>query len=89
MKDKTVLGVISLIISTLTKAPVSLPEGFDWNAAYELAKRHQIIPLLYYGIHYLKHEVPKDIFRLLRQGMIESVVLDEKPRFVGGGQTFC
>ncbi len=77
MKDKTILGIIALIISSLTAEPVSLPEGFDWDAAYELAKRHQIIPLLYYGITKSKREVPKEVLRLLRNGMIESVVLDE------------
>ncbi len=42
-------GIITLIRNALKGEKQTLPEGFDAKIAYELAKAHQIIPIVYYG----------------------------------------
>ena len=42
-------GVITLIRNALKGEKQTLPEEFKAEMAYELAKRHQIIPIVYYG----------------------------------------
>lgn len=55
-------GIISLIKAAITDKKAVLSDDFDWASALELAKKHQIIPLVYYGIMYSEIEAPKDIF---------------------------
>ncbi len=42
-------GILTLIKNALKGEKHPLPADFDWKMAYEFGKRHQIIPLLYYG----------------------------------------
>jgi hypothetical protein len=42
-------GIITLLNNALKGEKQTLPEDFDYNLAYELGKKHQIIPILYYG----------------------------------------
>lgn len=42
-------GILILLKNALKGEKQTPPEGFDWNLAYEFAKKHQIIPLVYYG----------------------------------------
>ncbi len=42
-------GIITLIKSALTDEKYTLEDAFDLEIALELAKKHQIIPILYYG----------------------------------------
>lgn len=47
--NSTQRGFISIIRSAITGQPNILPEDFDLNAAAAIAKKHQIIPILFYG----------------------------------------
>ena len=42
-------GFILLIKSALTGEKNEIPENFDYNEAVSIAKKHKIIPLIYYG----------------------------------------
>ncbi len=42
-------GIITLINNGLKGENKPLPEDFDYSAVYEFGKKHQILPLLYYG----------------------------------------
>ena len=55
-------GVTSLVKSALTGEKAEVSENFDWANALNTAKKHQIVPLIYYGIMYSEIEAPKDIF---------------------------
>lgn len=47
--DNQQVGILAIIKSALTGEPCSLPEGFDIEAAAEVANKHQIVALFYYG----------------------------------------
>jgi hypothetical protein len=47
--NSTQRGFISIIRSAVTGQPNILPEDFDLAAAAAIAKKHQIIPILFYG----------------------------------------
>ena len=46
------IGILKLVKSALTGESVSVPEDFDWEEALTTAKKHQIIPVIYYGAKY-------------------------------------
>lgn len=56
------IGVTALVKSALTGEKAEVSENFDWENALNTAKKHQIVPLIYYGIMYSEIEAPKDIF---------------------------
>ena len=43
------VGVLTLLRNALKGETQAPPDDFDYNLAYEFAKKHQIIPILYYG----------------------------------------
>ena len=47
--DSTQLGLIRIVDSAVHEKQNILPADFDLNAAMKIAKKHQIIPMLYYG----------------------------------------
>lgn len=47
--DSLKLGIINIIKSALTGEKQDLPEDFDLVEAVNIAKRHSIIPIFYYG----------------------------------------
>lgn len=42
-------GIITLVKNALKGEKQTLPEDFDFVEAYKIAKKHQIIPIIYYG----------------------------------------
>ncbi len=42
-------GVIGLIRSALSGKPMTLPDGFELATAFNVAKTHQVVSLIYYG----------------------------------------
>ncbi|MFQ8954050.1 MAG: hypothetical protein ACLR56_14245 [Oscillospiraceae bacterium] len=59
------IGILKLVKSALTGESVSVPEDFDWEEALTTAKKHQIIPVIYYGVKYSSLTLPEDIMRIL------------------------
>ena len=55
-------GITALVKSALTGEKTEVSENFDWDNALNTAKKHQIVPLIYYSIMYSEIEAPKDIF---------------------------
>ncbi len=47
--DALTKGVIELVCSAVTTKKAVLPDDFDWDAAADIAKKHQIAALMYYG----------------------------------------
>ena len=43
-------GVIALIKSALTGEKADIPENFDWDNVLKISKKHNIVPIIYYGI---------------------------------------
>lgn len=42
-------GILTLLRNALKDEKRPLPADFDWEMAYKFGKRHQILPILYYG----------------------------------------
>ncbi len=42
-------GFLSLIKAALLDEPLSMPSSYDYNAAYTLAEKQQLTPMIYYG----------------------------------------
>ncbi len=63
--DKLQAGVISLVKSAVTGEKANVPESFDWAAALKLAKKHHIVPMLYYGVRYSDLDVSREIMQEL------------------------
>lgn len=78
MEKSFISGVISLIKSALTGEKAVLPDGFDFAAAYKLAKAHGIIPLLYYGI--VDSGIPLDeaLSQKFLTGILQGIAVCEK-----------
>lgn len=51
-------SVIDLIYAAITKTKIELPQDFSISKAAEIAKKHQIIPIIYYGA--LQCGIPND-----------------------------
>lgn len=49
MINQTQQGILMLLKSAVTGEAQSLPEGFDWEAAMLITKKHEISPLIYEG----------------------------------------
>ena len=56
------IGITDLVRSAVKGEKAVLPNDFNWTAALRLAKRHQIIPLIYYGIINSGIRIPEDVF---------------------------
>lgn len=71
------IGILRLVKSALTGESVSVPESFDWEEALTTAKKHQIIPLIYYGVKYSSLTPPEDIMRILELATFKSVAFSQ------------
>lgn len=71
------IGILRLVKSALTGESVSVPENFDWEEALTTAKKHQIIPLIYYGVKYSSLTPPEDIMRILELATFKSVAFSQ------------
>ena len=71
------IGILKLVKSALTGESVSVPEDFDWEEALTTAKKHQIIPVIYYGAKYSSLTPPEDIMRILELATFKSVAFSQ------------
>ena len=54
-------GILILLKNALNGEKCPLPADFDWIWAYKFGKKHQILPLLYYGGAHIEEFVNSDI----------------------------
>lgn len=73
-------GVIELVRASLTKEKAEIGSDFDWDAAYRIGCRHDIVPMLCYGIAASGIQPPEEIRRKLRLMAIKCTVLDRNQR---------
>ncbi len=71
------IGILKLVKSALTGESVSIPEDFDWEEALTTAKKHQIIPVIYYGVKYSSLAPPEDTMRILELATFKSVAFSQ------------
>lgn len=69
------IGITGLVRSAVKGEKAVLPNDFNWTAALRLAKRHQIIPLIYYGITNSGIKVPENIFTDIENITYQSIAV--------------
>ena len=70
-------GIINLVKSALTGEKENLPAGFDWNAALKTAKKHQIMPMIYYGVQNSGITVQAEVMQALELSTFENVFVSQ------------
>ena len=73
-------GIIDLVKACLTKEKAEIGSEFDWDAAYEIGRKHDIIPMLYYGAAESGIQPPEEVRRKLRLVTIKCTMLDRNQR---------
>lgn len=69
------IGITGLVKSAVKGEKTVLPNDFNWTAALRLAKRHQIIPLIYYGIINSGIRIPEDVFAQIENISYKSIAV--------------
>ncbi len=70
--------VIALIKSAITFQKVSLSSDVDWQRIFNLAKKHQIFPLIYYGAVNLGIALDADMMKLLEMYTLNYLMIDQR-----------
>lgn len=69
------IGIIGLVKSAVKGEKAVLPNDFNLSAALRLAKKHQIIPLIYYGIINSGIRIPEDVFAQIENISYKSIAV--------------
>lgn len=75
--DGQQIGVIALVKSALTGEKAEVSENFDWDNALNTAKKHQIIPMLYYGVQYSGITTPTEIMQFLELATYKNIAVSQ------------
>ncbi|MGN0793905.1 MAG: nucleotidyltransferase family protein [Aristaeellaceae bacterium] len=73
-------GIIDLVRASLTQEKAEIGPDFDWNAAYEIGCRHDIIPMLYYGVAASGIQLSEEMRRKLRLVTVKCTMFDRNQR---------
>lgn len=79
--NKLQIGITGLVKSALTGEKTVLPSDFNPTSALSLAKRHQIVPLIYYGITNSEIKVPENIFTDIENITYQSIAVSHNQLF--------
>ncbi len=74
-------GIIDLVKAGVTGKSVSLAQNFDWEQTLKMALKHQIVPMLYYGVKNSRLTVPADILSELELAAFSSVAVSSKQMY--------
>ena len=75
--DGQQIGIIALVKSALTGEKAEIPENFDWDNALNTAKKHQIIPMLYYGVQYSGITPPAEIMQFSELATYKNIAVSQ------------
>lgn len=75
--DGQQIGIIALIKSALTGEKAEFSENFDWDNALNTAKKHQILPMLYYGVQYSGITPPAEIMQFLELATFKNISVSQ------------
>lgn len=75
--DGQQIGVIALVKSALTGEKAEVSENFDWDNALNTAKKHQIIPMLYYGVQYSGITPPAEIMQFSELATYKNIAVSQ------------
>lgn len=69
--------VIALIRSALTNSKDTVEENADWKAIITIAKKHNILPIIYYGIYNSNCSLSKNIINDLKHETFRKIFVDQ------------
>ena len=75
--DGQQIGIIALVKSALTGEKAEISKNFDWDNALNTAKKHQIIPMLYYGVQYSGITPPEEIKQFLELATFKNISVSQ------------
>lgn len=75
--DGQQIGIIALIKSALTGEKAEFSENFDWDNALNTAKKHQILPMLCYGVQYSGITPPAEIMQFLELATFKNISVSQ------------
>lgn len=75
-------GIIALVKSALTGEKVDIPENFDWDVVFKTAKRHQIVPMIYYGVQYSNITLPSEIMQRLELATFKNIAVSQNQLYM-------
>ena len=70
-------GILDLLSAGLKGGTAALPSDFDWKAACEICRSHQILPMLYYGALQSEVAIPEDVRNFLERVTFQSIFIDK------------
>ncbi len=73
-------GVIGLVRASLTGEMIKIGDDFDWKSACIIGRRHNILPMLYYGALHTGAAMPVDYREYLRKKTLDSACVDQRQR---------
>lgn len=75
--DVQTKGVIGLIRSAITGEKCTIPSGFDWNKTIDIAQKHQITALVYYGVVNSGFNVDNSLMQYMLMSTYAQTALSE------------
>lgn len=81
MEQRFIKGIVALVKSAFTHEKVVLPDDFDFEKAYELAQKHNIIPVIYYGIINSNLQAPAEIMQKLFSVVCQNISVCVRQKF--------
>lgn len=76
--DKFEKAFIEIIKSGLTGKTATLESDFDWTRAIEIGKRHNVIPLMYYGVVNSQLSISLQLEKYLESVTIKNVYVSNQ-----------
>ncbi len=64
--------VLKLIKSGLTEKPTQITEQVDWKGLFSLSQKHQIVPIIYYGVTYSGLQAPDEYLEHTMHAVVQE-----------------
>lgn len=74
-------GILQLIAAALTESRREIPDGLDWDAVVRMGKKHQILPMLYYGALQCGVSLPTECKRTMEMTTFRHVIISQNQQF--------
>ena len=74
-------GIIALIKSAIDNTQAELPADFDWGKAVALGKKHQILPILFYGCNNARIEMPAEVAPFLKMTFLKCTAVEQRQNY--------
>lgn len=80
MDKSFALGVVSLVRSAITGEKAVVPQDFDFEKLFDLARKHRVITLIYYGITNSEITLPTELNQKFFVAVCNYIALGKKQK---------